>query len=58
MKCEHVTLAGVGGYRVRIEGEFGGARDAAEFWHTDAYEFRDARWQVVWSQAARIREKS
>jgi hypothetical protein len=45
-------------YRVRIEGEFGGERDAGEFWHTDAYEFRDARWQAVWSQATRIRAKS
>ena len=45
-------------YRVRIEGEFGGERDAGDFWHTDAYEFRDARWQAVWSQATRIKAKS
>ena len=25
------------------------------FWHTDTYEWRDGRWQVVWSQATRIR---
>jgi hypothetical protein len=25
------------------------------FWHTDSYEWRDGRWQVVWSQATRIR---
>ena len=24
------------------------------FWHTDIYELRDGRWQVVWSQATRI----
>ena len=26
-----------------------------KFWHTDSYEWRDSRWQVVWSQATRIR---
>ena len=25
------------------------------FWHTDTYEKRDGRWQVVWSQATGIR---
>ena len=25
------------------------------FWHTDLYERRDGRWQVVWSQATAIR---
>lgn len=25
------------------------------FWHTDSYEWRDGHWQVVWSQATRIR---
>ena len=25
------------------------------FWHTDSYELRDGRWQVVWSQATEIR---
>jgi hypothetical protein len=24
-------------------------------WHTDSYEQRDGRWQVVWSQATEIR---
>ena len=24
------------------------------YWHTDLYERRDGRWQVVWSQATRI----
>lgn len=25
------------------------------FWHTDSYEWREGHWQVVWSQATRIR---
>jgi len=25
-----------------------------KYWHTDSYEWRDSRWQVVWSQATRI----
>ena len=25
------------------------------FWHTDSYEWREGRWQVVWSQATRIK---
>lgn len=25
-----------------------------KYWHTDSYEWRDGRWQVVWSQATRI----
>jgi hypothetical protein len=24
------------------------------FWHTDSYEWREGRWQVVWSHATRI----
>ena len=27
---------------------------ADKFWHTDSYEWRDGRWQVVWSHATRI----
>lgn len=27
----------------------------ANVWHTDSYEWRDSRWQVVWSHATRIR---
>ena len=26
------------------------------FWHTDTYEYRDGRWQAVWSQATTIVE--
>jgi hypothetical protein len=28
---------------------------SGRFWHTDLYEKRDGRWQVVWSQATQIR---
>lgn len=28
---------------------------SGRFWHTDVYEKRDDRWQVVWSQATQIR---
>jgi uncharacterized protein DUF4440 len=45
-------------YRVRIEILVNGAKDSGNFWHTDAYELRDDRWQAVWSQATRIREQS
>lgn len=27
----------------------------AHFWHTDSYEKRNGRWQVVWSQATEIK---
>ena len=42
-------------YRVRIEVAFDGQLDSDSFWHTDIYEVRDDRWQVVWSHATRIR---
>jgi hypothetical protein len=45
-------------YRVRIEILVDGTKDSGNFWHTDAYELRDDRWQAVWSQATRIREQS
>ena len=32
----------------------GGEGEQRPFWHTDAYERRDGRWQVVWSQATEI----
>jgi hypothetical protein len=38
-------------YRSRIEME----RLQADCWHTDTYELRDGRWQIVWSQATEIR---
>jgi hypothetical protein len=33
---------------IRVRGELSAA---ARYWHTDYYERRDGRWQVVWSQA-------
>lgn len=41
-------------YQVRIDIDWEGGRDSGSFWHTDIYEVRDGRWQVVWSQATRI----
>lgn len=29
----------------------GGEKETLHLWHTDTYEKRDGRWQVVWSQA-------
>lgn len=43
-------------YQARIDGYFGDAVDSGFFWHTDIYEMRGDRWQVVWSQATRIRQ--
>jgi len=42
-------------YRVAIDAAFPGGHDADRFWHTDVYQRREGRWQVVWSQATRIR---
>ena len=42
-------------YQARIEIALGGhALPPLRCWHTDAYELRDGRWQVVWSQATEI----
>jgi hypothetical protein len=43
-------------YKVRIEVHAGDVVDSDLFWHTDIYEMRGNRWQVVWSQATRIRQ--
>jgi hypothetical protein len=42
-------------YQARIEVLVSGQLDSGLFWHTDIYEYRDGRWQAVWSQATRIR---
>jgi hypothetical protein len=47
--------AGALRYRVSIDVAFPGGEESARFWHTDIYERRSGRWQVVWSQATRIR---
>ena len=42
-------------YRSRLHMSRDGAEGALrQYWHTDAYERRDGRWQVVWSQATAI----
>ena len=42
-------------YRVRIEVVVQGQRyPEARYWFSDAYEKRDGRWQVVWSQGTGI----
>jgi hypothetical protein len=42
-------------YRARLEVIFNGhSVPSAEYWHTDAYEERNGRWMVVWSQATTI----
>jgi hypothetical protein len=42
-------------YRATIKIAVGGHEiGPAQYWHTDFYELRGGRWQVVWSQATRI----
>jgi hypothetical protein len=44
-------------YQAEMEIVLGGeAFPRRRLWHTDVYERRDGRWQVVWSQATAIRE--
>lgn len=31
-----------------------GVKSSRKVWHTDSYEYRDGRWQVVWAQATAI----
>ena len=57
--CEiDVRLYGQGAvirYRSRLHMSVDGAEGMiGQYWHTDAYERRDGRWQVVWSQATAI----
>ncbi len=41
-------------YRSTIKAVVGGNESApGRFWHTDFYEKRNGRWEVVWSQATR-----
>jgi hypothetical protein len=42
-------------YQSRLEIVVGGERVPQQgYWHTDVYERRDGRWQVVWSHATAI----
>ena len=44
-------------YQAQIEIIVGGQQLLpSRFWHMDAYEQREGRWQVVWSQATEIRQ--
>ena len=43
-------------YRSEIEATVNGEPvPRSRYWHTDLYERRGDRWQVVWSQATQIR---
>jgi hypothetical protein len=53
----HVDLA-VLRYQALIEIDLPDGHDGGRFWHTDIYERGRGRWQVVWSQATRIRAGS
>jgi hypothetical protein len=54
------TFEGVGmlRYRASIEIEFPDGRGGGAFWHTDIYERRERRWQVVWSQGTQAADAS
>jgi len=46
-------------YETHIESAWNGVRGrGGRFWHTDVYEKRDGRWQVVWSQATPVWQSS
>jgi hypothetical protein len=48
----HGRHAAVIRYRSVIEGVVAGRPiPRSRYWHTDTYELREGRWQVVWSQA-------
>lgn len=43
-------------YRSRLEIVAGGQKaPLRNYWHTDCYEKREGRWQVLWSQATEVR---
>lgn len=43
-------------YQSQLEIVVGGRRvPLGRYWHTDSYEKRKGRWQVVWSQATEVR---
>ena len=42
-------------YQAQLEIVFGGHPvPRARYWHMDSYEWRDGRWQAVWSQATAV----
>jgi len=43
-------------YQAQLEINFGGQSvPRSRYWHMDSYEWREERWQAVWSQATAIR---
>ncbi|WP_425254587.1 nuclear transport factor 2 family protein [Janthinobacterium sp. NFX145] len=43
-------------YQAQLEINFGGLSvPRSRYWHMDSYEWREGRWQAVWSQATAIR---
>ncbi|WFR77242.1 nuclear transport factor 2 family protein [Janthinobacterium rivuli] len=43
-------------YQAQLEINFGGQSvPRSRYWHMDSYEWREGRWQAVWSQATAIR---
>ena len=42
-------------YRSQLGIRFRGQESVGFYWHTDTYEKKDGQWQVVWSQATRIK---
>ena len=51
MQVRHTPAMAMVRYAARITFPSGGV---VECWHTDSYEKRNGRWQVVWSQATEI----
>ena len=44
-------------YRSHLHMSVDGADgDTRSYWHTDTYEYRDGRWQIVWSHATQIQQ--
>ena len=43
-------------YRSRVDLLSGGNRITGIGWHTEVYERREGRWQLVWSQTTQVRE--
>ena len=43
-------------YQIAAVVKLHGAPFQARFWHTDYYERRNGRWQVVWSQSTEIKQ--
>jgi hypothetical protein len=51
VRCRTWPGGGAARYRARIRITFGDEFEEGLYWHTDIYELRDGRLQVIWSQA-------